>query len=124
MENILPLSSQINWNATWKYLNNNNKRSSLFTNFKLLQEKTFKIKLMLKILPTMLHFHSLYPLIYPNSNCPSCNRCENEVHWLMCPNISNLNTIISSTIQQFFHQTRLDITNSKLQELHTKLNNH
>jgi len=80
MENILPLSSQINWNATWKYLNNNNKRSSLFTNFKLLQEKTFKIKLMLKILSTMLHFHSLYPLIYPNSNCSSCNRHENKVY--------------------------------------------
>src|SRR6185295_7630172 len=124
MENILPLSSQINWNATWLYLNNNYKKSTSYTNFTLCHKKTFKIKSMLGILPTLSHLHSLYPTIYPNSYCITCNTFDGQLHWLLCPNSQTLNSTITNTIQQFFNYSWLDITTIQLQELYNKLTNH
>jgi uncharacterized protein YqfB (UPF0267 family) len=124
MENILPLSPLINWEATWLFLNNNHKRSTSYTSFSLCHEKTFKVKLMLGILPTLSHLHSLYPTIYPDKYCISCNTYDSQLHWLTCPNSHILNSTIINTIQQFFNNSRLDITTIQLQELHDKLINH
>jgi len=124
IENTIPIATQINWNATWAYLNNNNKRSSLYTNFKLCQDKAFKIKIMLNILPTLSHLHLTYPATFSNINCISCNAHEGQWHWLTCPNTPNLSFMMNDTIQQFFNSSRLEVTNTKLQELHNKLFNH
>ena len=98
IENTIPIAIQINWNATWAYLNNNNKRSSLYTNFKLCQDKAFKIKIMLNILPTLLHLYLTYSAAFSNINYISCNAHEQQWHWLTCPNTPNLSFTINDTI--------------------------
>src|SRR5690349_2615177 len=123
-EKYYPLATQIDWNATWLYLNNNHKKSSSYTNFKLCQEKTFKIKLIFNLLSILPNLHSIYPQYFPNINYISCNSHESQMHWLTCPNASNLNTIITNTIQHFLQTSRLDITNTQIQELHDKLTHH
>src|SRR5690349_9453142 len=79
---------------------------------------------MFNLLPTLPNLHSIYPQYFPNINCISCNSHKSQMHWLTCPNVSNLNTIITNTIQNFLQTSRLDITNTQIQELHDKLTHH
>ena len=46
------------------------------------------------------------------------------MYWLQCPNLTNINTVITNTIPQFFHPTWLETTQAQLHELYNKLYNH
>ena len=121
MNNIIPLSSQIDWNATWLYLNNNTKRTNNYTNFSLNQSKSFKIKILLNILPTLHHLNELYSNSFPHNNCITCQTPEHQLHWLLCPNPTNLTNIIIETISEVINNSSLDITQSQLQQLYHSL---
>jgi hypothetical protein len=125
MSNIILLSSQIDWNATWLYLNNNTKRTNNYTNFSLNQSKSFKIKTLLNILPTLHHLYELYPDSFQHNNCITCQAPEHQLHWLLCPNPTNLTSIITETISETINNNSLpDITQSQLQQLNHLLTQH
>ena len=100
MNNIIPLSSQINWEATWIYLNNNTNRTSSYTNFTLSNSKSFKIKLQLNILPTLFHLHNLFPEVITSNSCITCHVPEHSLHWIFCPNSTLLTNLIQETITE------------------------
>lgn len=118
IQNIIPISGHIDWNATWLYLNNNHKRTYNYTNFQLSQSKTFRIKNLLNSLPTLSHFHNLYPNIYTNINCISCNTYEHSYHWIICPNSTPISSIISQTITQTLTPNSIDLSEHQLSQLH------
>jgi len=93
MQNISHIFKYINWNATWLFLNNNQKRSSNFTTFQLSHQKFFWIKNLLNELPTLSHLHQLYPNIFTYNNCLSCNSQEDAQHWLFCSNNQSVHAI-------------------------------
>ena len=121
MENIIPISHQIDWNATWLFLNNNHKRSYNYTNFQLSNSKTFHIKNLLNILPTLAHLHCLYPTTFNNNLCITCNKHEQNHHWLICPNNNILLSIIQQAIKDTFTQQVLDISVTELSALYHNL---
>ena len=124
MNNIIPLSSQINWEATWIYLNNNTNRTSLYTNFTLSNSKSFKIKLQLNILPILFHLHNLYPEVITSNSCITCHASEHSLHWILCPNPILLTNLIQETIAETItHITDITTTQiNKLQEILTQHN--
>ena len=124
MNNIISISSQIDWNSTWLYLNNNTKCTNNYTNFQLNQSKSFKVKLLLNTLPTLFHFHKLYPQLINNANCITCNSLEHPFHWLTCPNTVNLSKVISESIITTITYRTLDISSIQLQELQYQLTQH
>src|SRR5690349_13489685 len=87
-------------------------------NFKLYQEKTFKIKLMLDILFTIPHFHIVYPNIFLDINCIIYKNHKGYTYWLICPDLLDLKLTITNTIQKFFYSSKLDITTVQLHELY------
>jgi ribonuclease HI len=124
VQDIVSLSEYIDWNATWLFLNNNQKRSNNFTNFQLSHSKSFRIKNLLSDLPTLNHFHQINPTIYPHQNCFSCNIPETELHWLYCSYNTSITLIIKTSIQEIITSSSLDISTPQLQELHNKLFTH
>ena len=118
MNNIIPLSNQIHWNATWLFLNNNQKRTYNYTNFQLSSTKTFRIKNILNILPTLVHQHNLQPSQYIDITCNKCKQHEQFNHWMRCPNYNLLLSIIQNTIQNTISTQILKISNHELQNLH------
>ena len=124
MNNIIPLSPQIDWNATWLYLNNNTKKTNNYTNFSLNQSKSFKIKILLNILPTLHYLHELYPDNFQHNSCITCQTPEHLLHWLLCPNPINLTSIIAETITKIINHSLLDITQLQSQQLYYSLTQH
>jgi ribonuclease HI len=124
MNNIITRSKNINWNATWLFLNNNHKRSYNYTNFQLSSKKSFRIKNLLHILPTLSYSHNLYPSLFPNINCITCNQHEQPYHWITCPNNNKLLSIIHNAIINTINLASLEISNNELQNLHHSLIHH
>jgi len=122
ISNIIPISSQIDWNATWLYLNNNHKRTYNYTNFQLSHSKSHKVKILLNILPTLTNLHTLYPQHFPDNNCITCNTHEHSLHWMLCPNPTKLNNIIQQTIHNTI--SSLDIPTHDLLDLQYTLTQH
>jgi ribonuclease HI/endonuclease/exonuclease/phosphatase family metal-dependent hydrolase len=124
MNNIITRSKNINWNATWLFLNNNHKRSYNYTNFQLSSKKSFRIKNLLHILPTLSYSHNLYPSLFLNINCITCNQHEQPYHWITCPNNNKLLSIIHNAIINTINLASLEISNNQLQNLHHLLIHH
>ena len=100
MNSIITSSKNIDWNATWLFLNNNQKRSYNYTNFQLSSSKSFRTKNLLHILPTLSYFYNLYPSFFPNINCITCKQHEQLNHWINCSNNSKLFSIITMQLQK------------------------
>ena len=124
IQHIIPIATQIDWNATWLFLNNNHKRSYNYTNFQLCQSKLFRINNFLPILPTLLYLNSLNPKHSKHTKCISCNQSESQFHWLFCTSYNNISQIIHNTITQFSFSDLSDITNIQIQQICTNLINH
>jgi ribonuclease HI len=124
MNQIIPISSQIDWNSTWLYLNNNHKRSYNYTNFQLSHSKSFRVKNIINSLSTIHNLHYLYPHIFNTINCISCNSHEHSLHWVICPNTISYYTILSQTILDTIPHLLPDLSNHELLELQQKLLNH
>jgi hypothetical protein len=124
MQDIIPIAKYINWNATWLFLNNNQKRSNTFTNFQLSHSKSFRIKNLLLDLPTLNHFHQINSTIFSHQNCLTCNIPETKLHWLYCPRITPVTTIIQNSIQEIVNISLLEISVHQLQQLHRELIEH
>ena len=124
MNQIIPISNQIDWNSTWMYLNNNHKRTYNYTNFQLSHSKSFRIKNILNSLPTLHNMHYLYPHIYNWINCISCNSHEQNIHWAICPNTISYYTILSQTISQTIPHLLPELSNHEIFELKQKLLNY
>ena len=118
------LYDQINWNSTWLYLNNNNKRSYKFTNFKLSKLKTFRIKLLHNELPTPSHLQKYYPNIIPNNKCFKCNQIDSELHWITNHNNNILQEIILLSVNEILNTANLEITQSQLYTLQNLIIHH
>jgi hypothetical protein len=124
MQNISYIFQYIDWNTTWLFLNNNQKRSSNFTTLQLSHQKSFWIKNLLNELPTLSHLHQLYPNTFTHNNCISCNNQENSQHWLFCSNNQSIHTLIFQTIQDFFTASLLNLSTQTIRELHNQLTAH
>jgi ribonuclease HI len=109
-------SHLIDWKASWLYFNNNQKVLHNFTNPKLNHLKSFKIKMLLNILPTHAYLHSIYPSIFISPNCFSCNHPDTPSHWYSCPD----NTLLTQTINTSIHDI---ISNNNLNLPPYQLNN-
>ena len=124
MQNISSTFQYIDWNTTWLFLNNNQKRSSNFTTFQLSHQKSFHIKNLLNEFPTLFHLHQLYPNTITHNNYLSCGNQEDSQHWIFCSNNLSVHTLILQTIQEFFTPILLDLSTQATQELHCKLTSH
>ena len=107
------LYDEINWNSTQLYINNNNKRSSKFTNFKLSKLKTFRIKLLHNELLTLSHLHKYYPNTISNNKCFKCNQTDLELHWITNHYTNILQEIILQSVTETLNNTNLEITQSQ-----------
>src|SRR5437868_8357812 len=107
------LYDEIDWNSTWLYINNNNKRSSKFTNFKLSKLKTFRIKLLHNELPTPSHLHKYYTNTISNNKCFKCNQTDLELHWITNHYTNILQEIILQSVIETLNNTNLEITQSQ-----------
>ena len=116
-------SHQIDWNASWLYLNNNQKTSYNYTNPKLNHLKAFKVKMLLNILPTHAYFHNIYPYLFTSPNCFSCNNLDSSSHWYMCTS-HTLTQIINSTIHNTLSNSNLDLSSSQLYNLIYTISSH
>ena len=117
-------SHLIDWNSSWLYFNNNQKPTYNFTNFKLNYLKSFKIKMLLNILPTNFYFHSIYPSIYISPNCFSCNSPDTSSHWYTCSNITSLWQIINSSIHEIISNANLNLPPHQLNNLIHTISSH
>src|SRR5690349_6051347 len=75
------LNKQIDWRSIWLYFNHNQKVTTHFTNFKLNQLKSFKIKTLLNELPTHSLYYSIYLKSFSNNNCFYCSSQNSPSHW-------------------------------------------
>ena len=91
-------ASEIEWNPTWHYINNNQKVTTKITSSKLNQMKAFRVKNLLNDLPTYYHLHTTFPKIYYAPTCFSCNNTDSTSHWLTCYDPQTLNKIVHSSI--------------------------
>ena len=117
-------SNIIDWNSTWLYFNNNQKRSYNFTNPKLNHLKSFKIKMLLNNLPTHSYFHSISPNIFPSSYCFQCNLPESPTHWYTCSHYNLLLQIIHLSISETISSFTLNFSHHELNYLIHTISSH
>jgi ribonuclease HI len=119
-----PFISDIDWNSTWLYLNNNSKRSNSTTSLKLNTAKAFRIKLLLNELPTLSQLHIHYPTLITTNQCTYCNQIDNTTHWMYCPNNTIISNIIKLVITETTQKLLSDISVSDKQLLASYLTNY
>jgi len=124
IQHIIPFSTSIDWQATWLFLNNNQKRSSSYTNFQLSSIKSFRIKNLLNILPTSTYLYNLYPNKFTKYTCPHCNQNDSYSHWLYCSNQPTLSNIIQNCITQIITAQSLNLDTIQVQQLQQSLLDH
>ena len=108
------LYDQIDQNSIRLYINNNNKYSNKFTNFKLSKLKTFRIKLLHNELPTPSYLQKYYPNIIPNNKCFKCNQIDSELHQITNHNNNIIQEIILLSVNEILNTAYLEITQSQL----------
>src|SRR5260363_155805 len=94
------------------------------TNFKLSNLKAFKTKLFLNELPSYFHFRSIYPNLFPNTNCFIYNTPDSPNHWLLCSGTNNINQIILTAITNTINSTDLDLSSNTISQLIQTIYNH
>ncbi len=111
----------INWPATWLYINNNQKISNFTHSFQTSTLKSFRVKILLDELPTPHNLHKR------NSNfsplCHQCNHNSISLHWTTCPSTSHLNNLINSSLLSTLNTSTLDSTQNSILNLHQQIKN-
>ena len=97
--------SNINWPATWLYLNNNQKISNLTHSFKSSTLRSFRVKILLDDLPTPHILHKRYPSYSPT--CHQCNNISIALHWIICPSTLQLHNLINSSLNTTLNTSTL-----------------
>jgi ribonuclease HI len=118
------LNTKIDWRATWLFFNHNHKPTSNFTNFKLNQLKSFKIKTLLNELPTYFFYHKRYPNIFHNTHCFHCGSVDSISHWRTCTNPALFNHIIFTSITVYLNSIDLNLSTAEHHELIRKIQKH
>jgi len=117
----LPISQYINWNATWLYINNNQKISNYSHSFYSSTLKSFRIKILLDDLPAPHILHRRNPS-YPNT-CHLCQQASEPLHWIICPTSEPLFQLIKDSLAHILSPNKLEITNLAAENLYTQIMN-
>ena len=117
----IQISQHINWNATWLYINNNQKVSNFAHSFQSSTLKTFRIKLLTDELPTP---HTLHRrnYLYPNI-CHICQQTSSILHWTICPDSNLLFDLIQNSLQLTITPSKLQNSLSNTNQLHSLILN-
>ncbi|RIB14939.1 hypothetical protein C2G38_2193640 [Gigaspora rosea] len=117
----LPISQYINWNATWLYINNNQKISNYSHSFHSSTLKSFRIKILLDDLSAPHILHRRNPS-YPNT-CHLCQQASEPLHWIICPTSEPLFQLIKDFLAHILSPNKLEITNLAAENLYTQIMN-
>jgi ribonuclease HI len=113
--------SDINWPATWLYINNNQKISKITHSFQSSIFRSFRVKILLDDLPTPHILHKRYPSISPI--CHQCNYNSTPLHWITCPSTLQLNNLIDCSLKAILNTSTLELTQLSVQNLHSQIKN-
>jgi ribonuclease HI len=116
-----PIRSNINWSATWQYINNNQKISNLTHSFQSSTLRSFRVKTLLDELPTPHILHKRYPSHSPN--CHQCNIISTPLHWVVCPSTSQIYNLINCSLNATLNTTTLDLSQNSIENLHSQIKN-
>ena len=117
----LLLSEYIHWDATWLYLNNNQKVSNFAHSFQSSTLKTFRINLLADELPAPHILHKRNPHYF--NLCHNCQQTSSTLHWAICPNSNLLNNLIHNSIQSILTPSKLQASTNIANQLHTQIIN-
>jgi ribonuclease HI len=115
---ILP---NINWPATWLYLNNNQKISNLTHSFQSSILRSFRVKILLDDLPTPHILNKRYPSYSPT--CHQCNNISTPLHWTTCQSSLQLHNLINNSLNIILNTSTLDLSQNSIQNLHLQIKN-
>jgi ribonuclease HI len=111
--------NQINWQATWLYINNNQKISNFSHSFQSSTLKSFRIKILLDELPAPHTLHKCYHSYPPI--CHQCQHISSHLHWTTCPSDQLLNNLINESLQHTLNITTLNTTSEIITNLHHQI---
>jgi ribonuclease HI len=113
------ITSLINWQATWLYLNNNQKITNFSHNFQSSTLKSFKVKILLDELPTPHILHKRNSSYSPY--CHKCNQISTPLHWALCSTNQPIQNLIHTSLRATLNcnslNTSLNIANSLHQQI-------
>src|SRR6185295_15465659 len=111
--------NQVNWQATWLYINNNQKISNFSHSFQFSTLKSFRIKILLDDLPTphILHKHNHLSL----SICHQCHQISSYLHWTTCSSNQLLNSLIDISLQHTLNTKTLNTTLNTIINLYNQI---
>jgi ribonuclease HI len=115
------ISTKIDWQATWLYINNNQKISNFSHSFQSSTLKSFRVKLLLDDLPTPHILHKRNSS-YPNI-CHQCNQTSTSLHWVTCPSPQLLNNLITNSLSTILKPSTLNISQNTVFNLHQQIIN-
>jgi len=111
--------NQVNWQATWLYINNNQKISNFSHSFQSSTLKSFRIKILSDELPAPHILHKRYPLCPPT--CHQCHQTSSHLHWTTCPSNQLLLSLIDTSLQHTFNSNTLDTTPNIITNLYHQI---
>jgi ribonuclease HI len=115
------ISTKIHWQATWLYINNNQKISNFSHSFQSSSLKSFRVKILLDDLPTpnILHKRNI-----AHSNiCHQCNQTSTSLHWVTCPSTQLLNNLINNSLNTILKPSTLNISQITASNLYQQITN-
>src|SRR6185295_4847074 len=111
--------NQVNWQATWLYINNNQKISNFSHSFQSSALKSFRIKILLDDLPTPHILHKRNHLSSPI--CHQCQQISSHLHWTTCPSNQLLSSLIDISLQHTLNTKTLNTTLNTITNLHNQI---
>jgi ribonuclease HI len=113
------IASNINWEATWLYINNNQKISNFAHSFHSSTLKTFRVKILLDELPVPHTLHKRNSSYSPL--CHQCNQTSSSLHWTLCPSTHTIYHLISNSLNCILNATALDMSANSVSNLHQEI---
>ena len=111
--------NQINWQATWLYINNNQKVSNYSHSFQSSALKSFRVKILLDELPAPHVLHRRYQSHPPT--CHQCGQVSSHLHWINCPSDQTLLSLINSSLHHVINTNTLDASDKSINDLHCQI---
>jgi ribonuclease HI len=113
------IAPDINWEATWLYINNNQKISNFAHSFYSSTLKTFRVKILTDELPVPHTLHKRNSSFSPF--CHQCNQTSSSLHWVTCPSTQTVYHLISNSLKSILNTTNLDMSANLVSDLHTEI---
>lgn len=113
--------SQIHWQASWLYINNNQKPSNFSHSFQSSTLKSFRVKILLDELPTPHTLNRRNSIISPL--CHFCHQTSSHLHWINCPTTEPIHNLITQSLQTILNSSTLNTSHQTTLQIHQQIYN-